>query len=331
MHKAFVRKVLLCCLLGTARTVSAQQGGVTLDAQLPAHLQRCVTADQLRMGYLHANAALGVNEMRGLNVAVVLRTRTSSEPPPPDGALVELTATHWGRPLGMRQLRIKPEDCAGLPRALGDVVARMSYEASARDVGRLLMLPPPRLLVQPTATDASALEDYVALGVGAGVVGGLLPSAAFGLQLQAATTNQPVSLRLRLSMLWPQRHALFDGSITGYSVDLALEMCVGFRLLNEKLALRACVGPRPGVEFARGQDFSTHNELLAKPFLYFGLAPEVSLRLASATWLQLGGGLALGLVRPRMRLGLDSERRSLKLTDPAAVRSELIASVVQIL
>jgi hypothetical protein len=90
--------------------------------------------------------------------------------------------------------------------------------------------------------------------------------------------------------------------------------------------------PRPhtGIEDARGQSFSVYNAHLVRLLVYFGSVPEVALRLAGETWLHLAAGLALSVVRPHFLLGFDSAKRSIELSNPAVVRSELSASLVQI-
>jgi hypothetical protein len=58
--------------------------------------------------------------------------------------------------------------------------------------------------LQSSATDPASAplpSEVVALGIGAGMIGGMLPSAALALQLQAATANRPVSLRLKATLL----------------------------------------------------------------------------------------------------------------------------------
>jgi hypothetical protein len=276
-------------------------------------------------------AALGMSSTRGVSLIVTVRTLASADP---DSMLLELTATSWGRPLGTRQLRVKATDCAALPRGFGDVIARMSYDATAQDTGRRLLPPaPPRFQVQTSPpAEAAGPRDYIALGIGAGVVAGMLPSAALGLQLQAATVNYPISLRLKLGMLWPQRHIVPEGAVQAHAYDLSLEMCPSYRLPSwERLTLRICVGPDMGVVQAEGEGFAAATGSFTRPFLYFGLAPEVSLRLTGATWLHLGGGVALGIVRPHVLLGVDSERRSIDLPELSAVREQITAGIVQIL
>ncbi|HTU59824.1 MAG TPA: hypothetical protein VMF89_15335, partial [Polyangiales bacterium] len=216
---AFALSLVLVCAAGHA---SAQLGGVTLLGRIPAKLQGCVSSDSLKIGYVHAMAAIGMNDTRGVNLTVTLQTLGSTDP---EVMVIELSASSWGRPLGTRQLRVKASDCAALPRGLGDVIARMHYETTALDAGRrptLLAPAPLPFQAQATSTpqDTATSSEHVALGVGAGVAFGLLPSAALGLQLQAATPNYPVSLRLKLGMLWPQRYPVGIGAIEADSYDL---------------------------------------------------------------------------------------------------------------
>jgi hypothetical protein len=323
--------VVWLLLLTAPGSVGAQFGGVALEGRIPAQLQGCVSGESLKVGYVHGMAALGMNDTRGVNLAVTLRTLPSIDP---KTMLIELSASSWGRPLGTRQLRVKVTDCAALPRGFGDIIARMAYEATARDAGRqpLLLAPPPFQAQTITQAEATGSSEHVALGIGAGVVGGLLPSAALGLQLQAATPNYPVSLRVKLGMIWPQRHDVLRGAIEANSFDLTLEMCPSYRPGSwERLMLRICVGPRVGVAQARGRDFEEPTESLTRGFLYVGLSPEVSLRLTGSTWLQLGGGLALNVIRPHLLIGVDTERRSLELPNFDPLRREVTASIVQVL
>lgn len=324
---------MLLPLLSFTGRASAQLGGVRLEGRIPAKLQGCVSADSLKIGYVHAMAAIGMNDTRGVNLTVSLQTLGSTDP---EVMVIELSASSWGRPLGTRQLRVRASDCAALPRGLGDVIARMHYEATALDAGRRpVLLAPAPLPFEAQASTPENTEDsseHVALGVGAGVAVGLLPSAALGLQLQAATPNYPISLRLKLGMLWPQRYPVGTGAIEADSYDLTVEMCPSYRLASwDRLTLRICVGPRVGFERARGRDLADPTETRARAFLYFGLTPEVALRLAGATWLQLSGGLALGIIRPHLLIGVDRERRSIELPDSSTFRSELLASIVQVL
>jgi hypothetical protein len=325
--------VLLSVLLIAQGSAGAQFGSVTLEGRIPAQLQGCVSGESLKVGYVHGMAALGMNDTRGVNLAVTLRTMPSIDP---ETMLIELSASSWGRPLGTRQLRVKVSDCAALPRGFGDIIARMAYESTALDAGRrpTLLAPSPLPFQAQAITQAEATgsSEHVALGIGAGAVGGLLPSAALGLQLQAATPNYPVSLRVKLGMIWPQRHDVLRGAIEANSFDLTLEMCPSYRLGGwERLVLRICIGPRAGVAQARGRDFEEPTESLTRAFLYVGLSPEVSLRLTGSTWLQLGGGLALNVIRPHLLIGVDTERRSIELPNFDSLRRELTASIVQVL
>lgn len=320
----------MCWLwLLSASTASAQLSGVQLEGRIPTQLQGCITPESLKIGYQHGMAAIGMTDTRGVNLVVKLQTLPSNDP---NTMRIELTAISWGRPLGTRRLRVKASDCAALPRGFGDVIARMAYEATAQDVSRRRQLiAPPPFQEEATAIESPPPSEYVALGAGAAVAGAQLPATALGLQLQASSTNYPVSLRLKVALLWPQRHKLPEGEIVAYAIDIALEMCPGFRLPNwERLALRVCIGPRVSVEHARAQRFPTPDQSMERAFIYFGFTPEAALRLSGATWLQLSAGLALGIVRPPIQLGVDSQRRSVELPDASPLRRELIASIVQV-
>ena len=332
MRSSLYEKTFAFCLtLLATGGAGAQLGGVVLEGRIQTQLQGCVSAETLKVGYVHGMAALGMTDTRSVNLTVKLQALPSTDP---DSMLIELTASSWGRPLGTRQLRVKASDCAALPRGFGDVIARMAFEATALDMGRrpLLLAPPPFQVQAGPPQSAPELSEHVALGVGAGVAFGMLPSAALGLQLQAATPNYPVSLRLRLGMLLPQGYEVPAGTIRSDSYDLTLEMCPSYRLPQwQRLTLRICFGPRIGIKRAWGQDFNEPTERIARGFLYFGAAPEVVLRIAGSTYLVLGGGSALGVIRPRLLIGVDTERRSIELPGSSTVRHELTASVVGVL
>jgi hypothetical protein len=329
--------VLICSLLqaavfGIPGIALGQATGFTLDARVPPDLQRCVSPDDIYASYLHALSAYGVHRTVESNLVVVLRTHPGSEP---GSTLIELSARASGRALGRSQLHVTKADCDALPRALGQAVARFVRQASAAEANRpLLPLPPGEFETQPSASglaSSSESSKVVVLGAGAGIFGGALPSAALALQLQAATANRPLSMRLRATLLWPQQRALTEGVITATGYELSLEACGSFSLPRwQRLELRLCLGPRVGVEAARGRNFPVYNAHPTNLLAYVGLTPGVALRLAGETWLQLGAGVALSVVRPHFLLGLDSDRRYIELSNPAVVRSELSASLLQV-
>jgi hypothetical protein len=327
--RRFARNLLLLVMLFTMPgRALGQASAFTLEAQLPAELRGCFSASDLRAAYVHALAAYGIQRHGESNLVVRVRAHPDTTQ---DGIVLELSATMSGRSLGRSELHVTEADCDALPRTLGQVLARMARQQSAADANKPLLPLPAEAFLQPSATGSTEPSEYVVLGLGAGVVGGMLPSAAFALHLQAATPNHPLSMRLRATLLWPQSQTLKEGVIDTRAYEVSLELCGGFRLPSwQRLALRLCLGPRVGVEVGRGRKFPVYNGNPVDLYAYLGAAPEAALQLGGNTWLQLGGGAALGLVRPHFVLGIDSARRSIELSNPAVVRSELSASLLQI-
>ena len=329
-HRTSFTARILLLLVGCWSVPSSAlgQAAFTLDAQLPADLHGCFTASDLRAAYVHALAAYGVTRLGESNMVVRVRSHADLAK---GGTVIELSAIMAGRSLGRSELHVTNADCDALPRTLGQVLARMARHQSAADANKPLLPLPAEAFLQPSAASAAEPSEYVVLGLGAGIMGGMLPSAAFALHLQAATPNQPLSMRVRATLLWPQRQTMQEGVIETRAYELSLELCGGFRLPSwQRLALRLCLGPRIGVEDARGRKFPVYNGNPVDLYAYLGAAPEVALQLAGDTWLQLGGGAGLAIVRPHFLLGLDSARRSIELSNPAFVRSELSASLLQI-
>lgn len=320
--------LLLSILLSVPSSALGQASAFTLDSQVPAELHGCFTAADLRAAYVHALAVYGITRLGESNIVVRVRTHPGSAP---GSFLLELTATMAGRSLGRSELPVTHADCDALPRTLGQIIARMARQQSAADANKPILPLPAEAYLQPAAADAPELSEHVVLGVGAGTVAGVLPSAAFALHLLAATPNQPLSMRARATLLWPQRQTLKEGVIDSRAFELSLELCGGFHVPNwEQLVLRLCLGPRIGIEDARGRKFPVYNAHPVDLYAYLGAAPEVALQIASRTWLQLGGGAALSIVRPHFLLAIDSARRSVELSNPAVLRAELSASLVQI-
>lgn len=225
-----------------------------------------------------------------------------------DMHVLEVVAESAGRELGARTLPVQTRDCDALPNTLALVLVLLAQSAEA----------PP-----PTAA-------RFALSAGAQVLLGVLPRAALGLQLQAATVWRPVAIRLSASALLPQALAVAEGSIHWQSYELALEACSAGLQPLERLTVRLCGGPRAGLMYARSERFALQTEGASAALLYMGLLPEVSLRLGDASWLQLGAGVALALMRPRFFVALDGGDRVRVFDDPAPVRAELTLSWTQI-
>jgi hypothetical protein len=319
---------LVAALFAPPGAVHAQ--GLRLDAPLPAELQGCVTAKDVLASYVHALQSFGVYRLGRASVLVQVRSHAGSEP---GSTRLLVSARQAGRSFGSLELRAKRSDCDRLSHALGQATAKLARQTLAKDLNQPLLPLSDVELEQPRAAAPALAEprEVVQLGVGAGFISGVLPSAALGLQLQAATPNAPLSMRARATLLWPQREAVQGGEIETRAYELSLELCAGVRLPAwERLALRLCAGPRMGIGDGRGRNFPVYNAHPVHLFGYLGLTPEIALRLAGATWLQLGGGVAICVVRPDFFLGIDSERRSVELSNPAILRSELAVSVLQV-
>ena len=328
-HRYVCGLLLSAALFAPAGFACAQ--GFRLDAPLPAELQGCVTAKDVWASYLHALQSFGIQRVGRSILVVQVRPHAGSEP---GSTRLVVSARQAGRPFGSLELQAKSSDCERLSHALGQATAKLARQTIAFDMNQPLLPLSDVELEQPPAASSvvdSKPSEVVELGVGAGVVSGMLPSAALGLQLQAATPNHPLSLRGRATLFWPQQQARQGGEIEARAYELSLDLCAGFRLPAwERLALRLCAGPRMGIGDARGRNFAVYNAHPVHLFGYVGVAPEVALRLASATWLQLGGGAALCVIRPDYFLGIDSERRSVELSTPARLRGELAVSLLQV-
>lgn len=305
----------------------ADASQIALDAELPAQLSGCVTSAQLNDSYQRALGAYGGDEAaNGLQLRAAVTGREGADA---GTTLLQIAAFDADRPLGTRELPVRTDDCAALPDALGLVLALMTRDAPP---------PPPAALPKPPPTAAAAPRPptppaaaHLALGIGAGAVFGVLPSGALALQLQAAIPGERLSLRLKAGLLWPQEIALAEGFIEMRSYELGLDVCAGLPWPGwPRLWLRLCGGPRVALMVGRGRDFNVDNLSANEWAVYVGLAPELALRLATATWLQLGAGGALAAVRPRFQVGIDGGQQVVELKDPGLLRGELGLSLVQI-
>jgi hypothetical protein len=335
---------LASALLVAAPRAQAEPGEIILAAELPAPLAGCVTGEQLNDSYRRALAAYGGGE--GPSGRVQLQAAVTSRPGAQAGTiLLQIAAFNADAALGTRELPVRTDDCAALPDALGLVLALLARDAAPAPPAAPVSAAPASAAasssLQPSAAEqtaprpqrppAPARSPHVALGIAAGAVFGVLPSAALALQLQAATPGDRLSLRLKAGLLWPQEHSLAEGFIQTRSYELALELCGGLQWPGwSRLWLRLCAGPRVGVMHGRGRDFGVQNLSASEPLVHLGLTPELALRLASGTWLQLGAGAALAIMRPRFQVAVDGGRRIVELPHPALLRGELGMSIVQI-
>ena len=325
--------------------VALQQ--IVLEAELPESLRGCVSASLLEQGYRRALAAEGGEGSADPEVPLLvhLRARDGADA---DTTLLELEASAAGRPLGLRTLPVRTRDCAALPDALALVLVLLSRAAGpTRQAASTAPAPPPAArATEPSAATGSATapsataprrprpetrSETVAIGAGAGVWLRALPRAALALQLQAATRREPLALRLTAALLWPQELGVAEGFIQTRGYELALEVCSEQRVRSlPRLALRLCLGPRFGLLVARGRQFQLGNQRAHEFSLHLGMLPEALLRIAADTWLQLGAGGAVALVRPQFGVGLERGQRRLSLAAPGPLRAELGLSLVQI-
>lgn len=332
--RASFTSLYFCAVLSVglgAGSAAGQAQCLELEAELPEDLRGCVSAERLCASYQAALAAN--NGERALAPIWRVQLRAADEAAEAGVRSLALAAFSRQRSLGQRTLAVRSRDCAALPDALAWVLVLLAEEAGVQP-------PPPTAAVAqavdsdakptPVANQAPESKRAFALGAGAGVSFGVLPSAAFGLQLQGSLLSEPVALRARAAFLWPQELAVAEGYVRMQSYELALEACPGTQLgARPRIALRVCVGPRLGLLVARGRDFAIQNEHAAEFLLYFGVTPEASLALAGATWLQLSAGAAISLVRPRMGVAFDDGMRWMELSALHWLRAELMLSLVQ--
>ncbi|HTU58354.1 MAG TPA: hypothetical protein VMF89_07970, partial [Polyangiales bacterium] len=216
---------LIVALLGGAPQARADAAQIALDGELPAQLAGCVTPSQLNESYQRALGAYGGEDAsRALQLRAAVTGRAGADA---GTTLLQIAAFDADRPLGTRELPVRTDDCAALPDALGLVLALMTRDASPDPATTAPQPPTAAADNRPQPKAASTPSPYLALGVGAGVVFGALPSGALSLQLQAATPGERISLRLKAGLLWPQELALAEGFIEMRSYELGLDLCGG--------------------------------------------------------------------------------------------------------
>lgn len=341
--------LVVCIALLTAAKVSAGESCVHLDAELPRGMERCVSARQLCQSYQLAAANSGAT---GGDEALLvqsweLRLRGHSAPDAhaADELELELDAMADGRAVGQRRLTVRSSDCAALPDALAWVLVLLAQDAasapqpaaaapSTNQRQDMQAAAPPQLVAAESPDSRApmpASPGRFALGAGAGVWVGVLPSAAFALQLQAAVTIEPIAYRLRATVLWPQQLDIAEGSVLMRDYELAIEACPGLQLETQpRVELRVCAGPRLGLLYASARDFALRNDEATQFLLYFGVAPEASLALGRNTWLQLSTGAAVGLMRPRIAVAFGDGQSRTVLPALRTLRAELMLSLLQI-
>jgi hypothetical protein len=128
--------------------------------------------------------------------------------------------------------------------------------------------------------------------------------------------------------LWPQGRSIAEGSVDMSAYELALEGCPTWQL--DPWALRLCFGPRFGIVRASSRGFAVRNRNPTELSLYLGALPEVAFAVTSTTWLQLTGGIALALQRPKFVVQFQGLDPALQLDGPNAVRAEISLNVMQV-
>lgn len=322
---------VVAALIGAVPGAQAEASQIVLDAELPAQLAGCVTSTQLNDSYQRALRAYGGEDAaKDMQLRAAVTGRAGAAP---GTTLLQIAAFDADRPLGTRELPVRTDDCAALPDALGLVLALMTRDAP-QPPPRAAPPAPAELQAQPLAASRLSTAQptaHVALGIASGAVFGVLPSGALALQLQAATPGDQLSLRLKAGLLWPQEIALAEGFIEMRSYELGLDACAGLQWPGwPRLWLRLCGGPRIALVVGRGREFNVDNLSANEWAVYLGLVPELAVRLATATRLQLGAGAALAVARPRFQVGIDGGRQVVELKDPGLLRGEVVLSLVQI-
>jgi hypothetical protein len=310
---------------------------ILLDAQLPDRLQRCVSAERLQTSYERARAEHAQErgaEPQSEPLRVELRVSGDERSDP---VQLELRAFHGARSFGVRVLPVRVRDCGALADTLALVLELLSRSAPAQPTAPPEAAPPP----QPTAASDTELPPIMKLprprsgteptwgaGLGIGAFFGALPDAAPTLQLLAAFRIPLLQLRLRATIVWPQRSTILEGSVQMNAYELAVEGCPTWEL--EPWALRLCVGPHFGIVHAASRGFIVRNRNATELSLYFGVLPELALALTATTWLQLSGGIAVALQRPKFALELQDVATPLALDGPNVLRTEIGLTVLQI-
>jgi len=319
----------------SASTASAQTP-IVLDSQLPKALQRCVSAERLETSYARARdrhtEAPDSQDTRALRVELRSQDDTRAAV-----TQVELRAYRGARYLGARVLPIRAQDCSALPETLALVLDFLSRSAPPEADTPPDTPPPSPPIPQPIAADTTepsppppqpATEAQWALGLGIGAFFGALPKTATALQLLAALRIPQIELRVHATVLWPQERSIAEGSVDMSAYELAVEGCPTWQ--RDPWALRLCFGPRFGIVSAASRGFAVRNRDPTEFSLYLGALPEVAFAVTPTTWLQVTGGIALALQRPKFVVQFQGLDPSLQLDGPNALRAEIGLSLMQI-
>jgi hypothetical protein len=156
----------------------------------------------------------------------------------------------------------------------------------------------------------------------------MLPKPTVALQLMAAVRLSLLELRLHLSGMLPEQRAVAEGSVRMWAYEVGLDACEALHF--HPWVVRVCLGPRFGLTRATSRNFLVRNGDLTEFSLYLAALPELGFALRSSTWLQLTGGISIGLQRPKFVLEFDGGNMApLSLDGPQAVRAEIGLSLLQ--
>jgi hypothetical protein len=128
--------------------------------------------------------------------------------------------------------------------------------------------------------------------------------------------------------LWPQELAIAEGSVQLSAYELALEACPTAKF--DPWAVRLCIGPRFGIVRAMSRGFVVTNRDAAEFSLYLSALPELAFALSATAWLQLSGGVALALQRPKFVVQFQTRGAPLALDGPDVVRADVGLSLMQL-
>ena len=334
---------LFVCMLGALPpgVARAQPNALSLEIEpgAPQWLPRCLSEATLNTSYQAAREAEASTAPLAVHVRVVSQT-------PAREATLEIRAANAERSLGSRALPVRAEDCSAISDAVALVLVLLSRHAAAESpppAAAPTETPPPPA-AEPTETPKAPVvapapppppkppppppeaESSIGWNIDAGalLMLGMLPDPAFGVSLGAELVLGVPSVRLRALLLFPQSRSVAEGSVKFSAYELALDACLGISVADApRIGLRVCAGPRVGFAHAAGSGFALENYQPTDPTLYLGLGPEANLGLTDWAALQLGVGVAAGILRPRYVLRLQDSGLQVEVADPGPVRAEV--------
>lgn len=326
--------ILIALALASSGAV-AQSAPITLDAQLPGSLERCISTAQLQASYDRLQQSADPTDPPSTApLRVELRSDAAASG---DITRVELRAFRTDRLLGTRTLPIRGRDCAALPDTVALVVQVLTRSAppepSAPPPSAATPIAPPPaepafMEPEPAASPEPSTQAGTtwSVGLGGSAVWGMLSEPAFSPQLLAAVQLPILELRVQLSGLWPQEHAVEEGLVRMWTYEAGLDACEALHF--EPWVLRVCLGPRFGLTRAKSRDFLVRKDL-SEFSLYLAALPEIAFAIGRTTWIQLRGGIAIGLQRPKFVLEFESGIPPRELDGPRTLRAELGLAVMQ--